>query len=310
MADPIIARIEREIGVTDLVGLLADRMAPTDFQSLLLAVRARQAERLTPPMVLRQYERQRFLGIGRNDPAAVAAFEREAFALLGRAGYLGVELSPVSPLGTVSVLGTVHQNKVVTTDRNSEVVADSTNSLALEAALRRRALLRSDPRDSTSVRLGASHRLLRAQPLEPPNLPHFRLLALVTAGRDEGSHRFEATSLAAQLDALLGVVALVPGVVRVAITDLTGGQRRRLWQDEVIVPLSQRYPDVLIGFDDTRIRGREYYVDACFKLGLRSPSGDEVEIGDGGFTTWTRELLSNAKERLLTGCVSVDRLIT
>jgi hypothetical protein len=310
MADPIIARIERDIGVTDLVGLLADRMAPTDLQSLLLAVRARQAERLTPPMVLRQYERQRFLGVGRNDPAAVAAFEREAFALLAQAGYLGVELSPVSPLGTVSALGTVHQNKVVTTDRNSEVVADSTNSLALEAALRRRAMLRADPRDTSRVRLCASHRLLRAQRFEPPNLPHFRLLATVTAGRDEGSHRFEATSLAAQFDALLGVMAGPQGQARVAVTDLTGGQRRQLWSDEVIAPLSQRYPDARIGFDDARVQGREYYVDACFKLYQRTPSGQELEIGDGGFTTWTRELLSNAKERLLTGCVSVDRLIT
>jgi len=74
--------------------------------------------------------------------------------------------------------------------------------------------------------------------------------------------------------------------------------------------LSQRYPDARIGFDDARVQGREYYVDACFKLYQRTPSGQELEIGDGGFTTWTRELLSNAKERLLTGCVSVDRLIT
>ena len=57
----------------------------------------------------------------------------------------GVELSPVSPLGTINVLSGVHQNRVVATDRNTEVVADSTNSLALEAALRRRAKLRADP---------------------------------------------------------------------------------------------------------------------------------------------------------------------
>jgi hypothetical protein len=314
--DPIIARIVRESGVDGLLDLLADRMTPADLQSLLLAVRVRQAGRLTAPMVLHQYERQRFTGIGRSDPGAVAALERDAFALLADAGYTGVELSPVSPLGTVSVLGPVHQNKVVATDRNSEVVADSTNSLALEAALRRRKLLRADPRDPSWVQLSASHRLLRAQKFEPPYLPHFRLLAVVTAGRDQGSHQFETTSLAAQLDALLSVTELairarqVLGPARVAVTDLTGGQWRGLWRDSIISPVLQRHPHATVEFDDTRTSGREYYVDACFKLYVSTLDGRETEIGDGGFTTWTRSMLTNAKERLLTGCLSVDRLVS
>ena len=47
--------------------------------------------------------------------------------------YEPVELSPLAPLGTSSVVGTVHQNKVVSTSRNSEVLSDPTNVLALEA---------------------------------------------------------------------------------------------------------------------------------------------------------------------------------
>jgi hypothetical protein len=50
-------------------------------------------------------------------------------------------------------------------------------------------------------------------------------------------------------------------------------------------------------------------VAACFKLYVRDRAGHGIEVGDGGFTTWTQALLANAKERLLTGCVSIDRLV-
>ncbi len=33
-----------------------------------------------------------------------------------------------------------------------------------------------------------------------------------------------------------------------------------------------------------------------------------VEIGDGGFTTWTTWLMGNAKERCLVSCIATERL--
>ena len=54
MAD-IAARIARDAGVPELVELLADRLAPTDLQSLLLEVYARRARALAPNEVLRRY---------------------------------------------------------------------------------------------------------------------------------------------------------------------------------------------------------------------------------------------------------------
>ena len=38
--------------------------------------------------------------------------------------------------------------------------------------------------------------------------------------------------------------------------------------------------------------------------------GELAEVGDGGFTPWTQKLLGNAKERLLTSALGVDRLAT
>ncbi|MDT7781599.1 MAG: hypothetical protein QOF58_18 [Pseudonocardiales bacterium] len=46
-----------------------------------------------------------------------------------------------------------------------------------------------------------------------------------------------------------------------------------------------------------------YYKGLCYKVYLHGE-----EIGDGGFTDWTRRLLGNGKERLLISGVGVDRL--
>jgi len=72
----------------------------------------------------------------------------------------------------------VDQNWAVTTARNTEVVSDSTNALALECAVRRRALLRADPKSAEPVHLAASHRLLRARRYADPALAsHFSVFA-------------------------------------------------------------------------------------------------------------------------------------
>lgn len=68
-------------------------------------------------------------------------------------------------------------------------------------------------------------------------------------------------------------------------------------------------PLVACRLDPERTAGREYYRDVCFRISI--DTGDElVELGDGGSVDWTEVLLSDAKERLVIGGVSVDRLLT
>ncbi|ALG12809.1 hypothetical protein [Kibdelosporangium phytohabitans] len=286
----LIDRIERTTGVPGLPGLLAD-LAPADLRSLLLDVHRRQAAKRTPAQVLAQYKRDRFTGVATVDPVSQAEYDLFAFKTLRDRGYTPVELSPVSPLGTVSVLSGTDQNRVVTTARGSEVMADSTNALALESAVRRSG--------RQPVRLCASHRLLRAQPFPQGWSSHFRLLALTVAGRDEGSFRFETGSLCAQLSAMVALIEHLADV-QVLVTVLDESRRDAV-AERVIERLRGESPQVKVGFDDERQKGRGYYVDACFEL----RAGD-VSLADGGFTTWTRQLLGNAKERLLTGGLGVD----
>ncbi|WP_083754064.1 hypothetical protein [Actinosynnema sp. ALI-1.44] len=286
----LIDRIERTTGVPGLAGLLAD-LAPADLRSLLLDVTRQQAAKLTPAQVLAQYKRDRFTGVATVDPGVHADYDLFAFRTLRERGYTPVELSPVSPLGTVSVLTGMDQNRVIATARGTEVTADSTNALALESAVRRSG---REP-----VRLCASHRLVRAQPFPEGWSSHFRLLALTVAGRDEGSFRFETDSLRAQLGAMVALTEHLADV-QVLVTVLDESRRDAV-AERVIGPLGDEFPQVKVGFDDERQQGRGYYADACFEV----KAGD-VSLADGGFTTWTQQLLGNAKERLLTGGLGVD----
>ena len=117
---------------------------------------------------------------------ALMAFDSIAFQAASE--FAAVELSPVCPFAATSTLGGTSQNNVLTAIRNAEVLGDPTIALALEAGCRRRS--------AGLVRLCASHRVIRLQPFDLPGYsPHFRLFALVSAGRDTGSFRFETLHL-------------------------------------------------------------------------------------------------------------------
>jgi hypothetical protein len=310
MTEEMLNRIARESGVADIVDALSDRLSPTDLQSLLLEVSRRKAARIGPADLLSRFERDRFARPSASGAEAVTAFDQLAWSLLPD-GYDALLLSPLTPLGSSSVVGTVDQNKVVSTVRTAEVVADSTNVLALECAVRRRSLLAEVSTRMTPVRLATSQQQVRAQGLGPGQTAHFRLLALCSASRDEGSFGFESGALVEHVAYLAALVARVrPGWhIDVAVTDLAGSPARL--ERQVLAPLAALLPAATIRLDPGRASGRGYYVDACFKL-FAIPDGGQgeaLEIGDGGCTTWTRQLLSNHKERLVIAGLGVDRLI-
>ena len=124
-------------------------------------------------------------------PSAASARDLMAFdsiAFQAASEFVAVDLSPVCPFSATSTLGGTSQNNVLTAIRNAEALGDPTIALALEAGRRRRS--------EELVRLCASHRVIRLQPFDVPGYsPHFRLFALVTAGRDTGSFRFETQNL-------------------------------------------------------------------------------------------------------------------
>jgi hypothetical protein len=310
----ILTRILQEAGVPELLEVLAERLSPTDLQSLLLEVYRRRAQRVTPAGLMRRYEHNRFVQPAEVRPQQMLAFEQLAYSLLP-AGFETIELSPVCPLGASSALSTVDQNWVVTTVRNTEVCADSTSVLALECARRRRETYRQQVRPLKETRLCASQRVLRAQVFEgAASFAHFRLLSLCTADRDRGAYRFEVEALVEQLRFYIKLIesAQTQGYelesVRVTLTAFNLAMFEAL-ESGVLLPLAAEFPDVAFGFDQAREAGRGYYVGAGLQVHAQDLAGTEYFLVDGGFTDWTQRLLSNRKERLLTSGMGSERFL-
>jgi hypothetical protein len=309
--NPIVERIERESGVPGLVSILAERLAPTDLQSLLLEVYRRRIGRMQPSQVLSGYQANRFVRPSAVSPTSLLQWEQVAFSNLPPE-FQPVALSPVCPLGANAAVAPVDPNWSVATVRNSEVVSDSTNVLALECAGRRGELLRADPRSADPVHLAASHRLLRAQHYRGPGLvSHFSLFALCSAGRARGGVRFEISALGLHVRFYLRALRafLGPAVpLHVSVTDLSSPGRKPLLDRHPLSPIRSEFDGVDCEFDDARTAGRGYYLDLCFHVHVTAPSGRRLELVDGGCVDWTRKLLSNAKERLVTSGLGSERL--
>lgn len=299
-----LARVLREAGGQEILDVLGRRLSGADLTTLLLEVFRQRAARLAPADVLRQYTNDRFAapaevpfrGLRRAEELLLSAIPKE-FEL--------VTLSPVAPLGTHSVVSTVDQNKVVSSVRGSEVAADPTNGLALEAAVRRRSALRDDPRATTPVRLAAIQRVVRGQQFAGAGrFAHFSLLAVVSAGRDTGDLAFERQHLAEHLT-LIAAALCRAGAQQVQIR-LTLLDPRFTGVGQAI---RESIQDAEVVDDPGRTSGRGYYTGLCYKV--FAAYGDEAfELGDGGFVTWTQQLLGNQKERLLISGVGIDRLAT
>jgi hypothetical protein len=293
-----LSRVLAAIGGDEVAERLAG-LSGSDFTSVMLDVSRRRAAAETPASVLRRYRGDRFVQPGSTPWHALRRTEDLLAAALP-ASFELLTLAPLVPLGTHSALGPVSQDKVVTAMRACETAADPTNGLALEAAIRRIA------RRDAPVRLAAFQRVVRAQALAAGYLAHFSLLGLVTAGRDDGGHRFEREAVAEHVRAIAaGLHDAGCTRIQLALTPLTpageaiAGAVGALLAG-VLVPVE-------VVFDYDRESGRGYYRELCFKINIES-GGAWAEVGDGGFTDWAARLMASAKERLLISGLGLDRM--
>ena len=293
----IIERIERESGVEGLAEILADRLNPSDLQSLLIEVTRRRAGKRSPAELLKDFATSRFFGVARPDRAALLAWEQLALSL-GEGQFEPVELSPVAPLGACSVVASVDQDWSIGTTRRGEVVSDPTNVLALEAARLRQA-------GSGDVHLMTSHRVVRPQNYgDGKMLAHFRLFALVSSGRDRGGYGFEAEALGRQVGLLLeafGQFMAQGTALRLGYTRTTAPNvDARL---EALRSVAQANGAEL--FEEVgRAAAGSYYAGFCFHI-----FAGDLQLADGGVVDWGAKLTGNGKERMVIAGCGVERLL-
>ncbi|MBM3255958.1 MAG: hypothetical protein FJZ04_00600 [Candidatus Moranbacteria bacterium] len=191
----ILKRISAITGIDRLVEKLA-LLSQKDWQSLLLYAFEERAGRLSVNHLLDQVHNSRFTQPSALSQRAIVGLEHNAINLLPQE-FEAIELSPVVPFGTNRILAGTNQKNILSTSRNLEVTADPTTALALECARRRSQLIRNSSTVANPVRLATIQRNIRLQSFEkiPGFMPHFKVLALETAGCEKPDWPFKIASL-------------------------------------------------------------------------------------------------------------------
>lgn len=223
----IVRRIVKEEKISRIFDLLAKKIEPTDLQSLLLALYEKLVQRINIRDIMNQYRQNRFVKLCDLNQKEILKFDNLIYDVVPKE-FESIELSPISPLGANSILTKINQKNILSTIRNTEVVADVTMSLALECARRRNQLLQSSPKSPLAINLCTSHRCIRLQRFVE-NLgftPHFRVFGACTEGRDAGYEKFESENLIKHISAYLDLVEIAnksgyfSGGVSVSFSDI------------------------------------------------------------------------------------------
>ncbi|REE69573.1 hypothetical protein A8990_13338 [Paenibacillus taihuensis] len=300
-------RILLELGHRELVALLAEELSGADFNTLMLEVFRRRAADKRPSELLRSYRENRFVKPAVVDSLALKRLELALLAIAQERGYAPVQLSPVAPLGSCSVVAKADQNKIISALRGTEVVADVTNLLALHIADGvQSGALRNHPEP---VRLSTTHRHVRAQkfPDLPGFLTHFALYAMVTAGRDSGSYGFEKEAVWEHVSMYRDMFGEQFGAeIEVLISGRGGYKDGEGLIERTVQFLGERAPELVVKVVPPK--DNAYYLGLQFTI-MTTIAGREHFIGDGGFVDWTQQLLGSKKERMLISAIGLDRLL-
>jgi hypothetical protein len=276
--------------ILDLLGeptfkQLATGLSGSELSSVLLEVMHHRATARTPADVLAQYQHDPFCR-----PAAVdlrTSLDVDRHLLAAASDFEAIELSPVAPLATCSSVAPTTQNRILSALRSTESVADPTNVLALECALR----LRASP---TPVHLATSQRVIRAQPI--PKLPgyasHFRIFVLASGGLETPNHAFTATTVERHIRTMLAALDLLEH------DGYAFGARR---VDLLATPARAALADRIAASFDTPTIHRKPLEHLYYSGGLRymlwvtAPDGTDVPLIDGGTFDWLTKLTSNRR---------------
>lgn len=306
--NPIVEKIKEKTGL-DLVHILSEKLSGTELNSLLLAVFDEKVRSATPASLLQQYVVNRFVQPAEGDPVQLRTNELSCLTLLKAQGFEPLDLSPVSLLGSCSIVGTVDQKKIISATRGTEVMADATNAMALHAAY----LRKTTGEPSHPMKFCTTHRHVRTPPPAVKGFTaHFKIACWASAGKDTGSFAFEREALTDHLLALREVLT------KVFATDLKyiKLQPRTGYPPEanLIPALVEAVEKNFIVKVDEHVAPNDYYRGVQFKAVIEAPhqgaSGapPEIEIADGGFVDWTQQMLGNRKERFLITGLGIEYL--
>jgi hypothetical protein len=294
----IAEKIMGKLSSTDMLSELG-RLSGSELNSLLLALFKQKTTKISPATLLNHYQANRFVFPSTVDLIKLMETELACLKLAREQQFQLLNLSPLAPLGTCSVMGYVNQNKVVSALRGTEAVSDGTNVLALKIAADFQGY---KGKDLTS-KYATVHRHVRAQFFTNPNFSaHFSVFCLASGGLDKGNYLFEITQLKEHMSLLHNLL------------------KSRFDENDMLVRFyvkdkSDRFASLINQANDpfwknkkfeiTERHDNKYYHTFQFKIFLKR-EGKEYDLADGGMVDWTQKILENKKHRLLISGLGLE----
>ncbi|SDO04257.1 hypothetical protein SAMN04487897_107171 [Paenibacillus sp. yr247] len=302
-----IQRILDKLNRNDFIDLLSERVSLSDLNTLLLELFRKKTSDTSYGDLLRNYSANRFVQPAELNPIALKQMEIHILKIAQSYSYQAMQLSPVAPLGSCSVVATSDQNKIISALRGTEVVADATNVLALHICdlLKKGTLKNNDD----SLRFSTTHRHVRAQKFSNPgSLTHFNLFCMVASGRDRGSYSFEKETLAEHISVYQKVFSSLYNTnIKVRLKRLAGYTDANGFMQRLSLFIKDVSPEIIV-IEDESEGNNQYYKGLQFTV-IVNINGKEINIGDGGFVDWSQKLLGNKKERMMISAIGLDRLL-
>jgi len=293
--------VAKRAGYPRLLDDLSKNISASELNSLLLELFRIRAKKVTPAVLLRQFEKNRFAAPSKVDTISFNEFELRCLKLAKSKGFSPITLSPLAPFGTCSAVGFVDQNNVVTALRGTEVVSDATNVFAMLIAneLKRKS-------EYGIRKYAATHRHVRSQALlNPVFTPHFGIFCLATGGFDTGSFSFELEQLMDHITIHLSLFSNEFDLkkerllLRLYLKEENGIFHQKL---EARIKTVNNEVDVTI---EEQLNPGDYYKFLQFKFFIQR-NGHEINLSDGGFVDWTQKLIPNKKHRMIISGVGTE----
>ena len=294
------SRISSKISNESSIFELKDRSL-SELNSFLLELFRGKTKALPPATVLDNYRNSRFVSPSDIDPIALRETELSWLKIAKSNKFEPRVLSPLTPLGTCSVLGHVDQNNVISTLRGAEVVSDATNVLALQLALD----FKQNSAREFIRKYATVHRHVRGQTTDNPKFSaHFSTFCLASGGYDPGNYGFELDHLQDQISLIFEILSRYFSNDQMelrfymkkdsdAFREKFVGAHGRIWSD--------------MNYELVDDQGQEYYQLMQFKVFVKK-DGQMYNLADGGFVDWTQKLLVNKKHRCLISGIGIELL--
>jgi hypothetical protein len=297
----ILKNIQNKLSKDHFLTEIAQKLSGTEFNSLLLEIFNIRAATIKPAQLLKEFEHNRFVEPAKIDTIKSRELELKWLKHADKKGFRAIILSPVSPLGTCSAMGKVNQNKIISSLRGTEVVADATNVLAMKIARD----FKRVPDKNLLAKYSTVHRHIRSQFFNNPDFSaHFDLFCMVSGGFDRGSYIFELQQLNEHIGTILDLLKISFPQAKTYLQFYLKEENNTLKN----ILTESHHAWNAIKYDFLTDLENKYYQTIQFKIFI-SLNEREINIADGGIVNWIQQLTGNKKHRTMISGVGIELML-